>query len=82
MATVSNKHQFIPSVKLEPVNPKYEVRPYVQGTFFLCFGGINTVYKKELVSYDRLEEIWYCTTCGQDETDPVHDLVVKLDRVT
>ena len=79
MAYATNKHQYIPAVRIEPINPKYETRPYITGGFFFFFGGVNTEYRKEMVSCDGHREIWYCKRCGEIERHKNHNLLVKAD---
>lgn len=77
----SSKHEFVPRVEIEPVNPKYETRPYIEGSFFLFSGLIRTVYKKEMIGCDGYNEVWICARCGQSAGHSDHDLVVELTKV-
>ena len=71
------KHEFEISIKLEPINPKYEEKQYISGGFFLGCGFIDTKYKKELVSYDGLKQIEVCAKCGLRRDDELHNLIIK-----
>lgn len=75
--TTNLNHEFRPQVSIEPVNPKYELKPFVSGWFL----GFNTEYKKVLISHDGLKEVWTCVTCGRTFEDDLHKpKVVKIDR--
>ena len=77
-STVSNHHEWRPTVRLEPINPKYEDRMYVSG--FLFF--IGTQYKREMVSHEGMKEIWECAFCGQPFEHEYHSpRIIRTDRI-
>ncbi len=71
-------HEPTAQVELKPTNPVYENRMYISG--FLGF--ISTSYKKELISYDGVEEIWTCKKCGLPLDDAIHQPeIIKANTI-
>lgn len=70
---INLKHQFIKDIKLEPVKPVYELKPFISGWFL----GFKTEYKNVLVSHDGMQEVITCSICGLDEKDNIHDIDLR-----
>lgn len=65
-------HTFQPALTIEPIDPVYELKPFVSG-WFLWF---STEYKKVLVSDKGSRDVWYCAVCGEDFEHESHSEVV------
>jgi hypothetical protein len=70
-----NRHEFQQLV--ERYDEVYEERPYLSGGFFLFFGGVNTKYIKDLVSYKEREVLNMCR-CGQSRLSPIHAKEIRI----
>ena len=77
MAYAQNLHQYVRCVDIQPKNPVYKERMYVNG--FLGF--ISTTYKNELISHDGYIEKEYCGVCGKDELSAGHLLTVNPNGI-
>lgn len=73
-------HDFIQAY--ERYDEVYEERPYVSGGFFLFFGGINTTYKKDLISYKE-RPIFNVCRCGEIKETSIHakKVIQRADRL-